>query len=260
MGFGALGGVAALSIIFLLTALLYASVGFGGGSTYIALLALAETDYRILPVIALLCNIIVVIGGTLRFHLRHLVEWSRIWPILMLSVPAAWAGGRVEIEQSNFLVLLGLSLTIAAILLIVEPLLQERGRDQLKWAQASWFAPLAGTGIGFLSGMVGIGGGIFLAPILLLLNWADSRRIAATASVFILVNSLGGLTGQLMKPGWHQSGLDLSSYWPLFLMVFIGGQFGSYLASKRLPERWIKVLTAMLVFYVAIRIFVQQIH
>ncbi len=252
-------GTAGLALLFLFTAALYASVGFGGGSTYIALLALVDFDYRALPIIALLCNIIVVIGGTLRFQKRGLIPWQKIWPILILSVPAAWIGGRIIIDRDSFLVLLGISLAIASLLLVIEPLFRERKHaHQLQWPQKSWFTPFTGGAIGFLSGMVGIGGGIFLAPILLLTNWSDSRRIAATASVFILVNSVSGLAGQLMKSPWEQGSVVLLPYWPLFLGVLIGGQIGSFLASKALPELWIKRLTALLILYVAIRILWQQ--
>lgn len=248
-------GIAWLAILFALSAALYASVGFGGGSTYIALLALADVDYRVLPIIALLCNIIVVTGGTLRFVARGLIDWQRIWPILILSVPAAWIGGRIAIAREDFLILLGLSLLVAAALLLIEPLLRQTDYAKAsRTAQSRWFAPAVGTGIGFVSGMVGIGGGIFLAPVLLLTNWADSRRIAATASLFILVNSVSGLAGQLMKSGWEQGTAALISYWPLFLAVLVGGQIGSIMASKAMPEVWIRRLTALLILYVAIRI------
>ena len=96
-------GIFGLAILFALTAALYASVGFGGGSTYIALLALAALDYRALPIIALLCNIIVVTGGAIRFQIRELIDWPRIWPILIMSVPAAWLGGHMVIGQKNLL-------------------------------------------------------------------------------------------------------------------------------------------------------------
>ncbi|AMO71535.1 sulfite exporter TauE/SafE family protein [Sphingorhabdus sp. M41] len=252
MGFSILG----LALLFALTAALYASVGFGGGSTYIALLALAALDYRALPVIALLCNIIVVTGGTIRFQSRGLIDWVKISPILLLSVPAAWLGGRMVLEQDSFMLLLGLSLAAASILLIIEPFIKRAGDSAPdgQWTDHRLFAPAVGSGIGFLSGMVGIGGGIFLAPILLLSRWADSRRIAATASVFILVNSIAGLAGQLMKSGWSSGSEAIFAYWPLFLGVLLGGQVGSILASKALPEIWIRRLTALLILYVAVRI------
>lgn len=249
-------GIFGLALLFALTAALYASVGFGGGSTYIALLALAALDYKALPVIALLCNIIVVTGGTLRFQWRGLIDWPKIWPILLLSVPAAWLGGRMVLEQQSFMLLLGLSLAAAGLLLIIEPFIKRAG-DSVRngqWTGHRLFAPAIGTGIGFLSGMVGIGGGIFLAPILLLTRWSDSRRIAATASVFILVNSIAGLSGQLMKSGLSSGGEAILAYWPLFVGVLLGGQIGSILASKALSEIWIRRLTALLILYVAVRI------
>lgn len=250
--------VLGLAVLFFLTAALYASVGFGGGSTYIALLALADFDYRILPIIALLCNIIVVVGGTLRFQARGLIDWQRVGPIVLLSVPAAWIGGLIAIEKNLFLLMLAFSLLLAALLLLLEPLLKGAGRSVSGWNNNKWFPPFIGTGIGFLSGMVGIGGGIFLSPVLLLINWADSRRIAATASVFILVNSIAGLAGQMMKSGIDPGGEVLFEYWPLFIGVLAGGQIGSVLASRKLPEIWIRRLTAVLIFYVSIRILWQQ--
>ncbi|MEW4466740.1 sulfite exporter TauE/SafE family protein [Parasphingorhabdus sp. JC815] len=246
-------------MLFALTAALYASVGFGGGSTYIALLSLADFNYRVLPIIALLCNIIVVIGGTWRFQKRKLIDWRRIAPIFLLSVPAAWVGGRLLIDKESFLILLSLSLAIAGLLLLAEPTFRrEVLASKAHWTQGSWFAPVLGAGIGFLSGVVGIGGGIFLAPILLLTNWADSRKIAATASVFILVNSISGLAGQSMKVDWETAADILIGSWPLFIAVLLGGQIGSFMASKTLPEIWIKRLTAMLILYVAARIIWQQ--
>lgn len=249
-----------LAFLFFAAAGLYAAVGFGGGSTYIALLALSGMDYTLIPLIALTCNIIVVSGGTLRFQLRKLVDWPRIWPLLLLSVPAAWLGGLLAIDRELFLLLLGGSLAMAGLLLLMESWLRSTTLPSMRnMSQRTWFLPVTGAAIGFLSGMVGIGGGIFLAPILLLSNWADSRRVAATASLFILVNSISGLTGQLAKSDWGQGGLDIMSYWPLFVAVFLGGQIGSHLASKSLPEIWIKRLTAVLVLYVALRIFWQQL-
>ncbi|MEO9633795.1 MAG: sulfite exporter TauE/SafE family protein [Parasphingorhabdus sp.] len=252
MDFAILG----LAIVFALAAALYASVGFGGGSTYIALLALSALDYRALPIIALLCNIIVVSGGTLRFQSRGLIDWRRILPILLLSVPAAWLGGRLVVAEGSFMILLGLSLAAAAILLMIEPFIKRAGdiTGNGRWTGHRLFAPVTGTAIGFLSGIVGIGGGIFLAPILLLTRWADSRRIAATASLFILVNSIAGLGGQLAKSGLNIGTEAVIAYWPLFLAVLLGGQIGSYLASKALPEIWIRRLTAVLILYVAIRL------
>ena len=240
-----------LALSFFVTAALYASVGFGGGSTYIALLALAELDYRLLPVVALVCNIIVVTGATVRFQAAGLIEWRRVLPILALSVPFAWAGGRFAIEREWFLTLLGATLLLSALVMVAQPWLTMASGQRV--SKARGFAPLAGAGIGFLSGLVGIGGGIFLSPLLHLVRWASPRAIAATASVFILVNSIAGLAGQLAKTGAAVAE-PLSSFWPLFVAVLVGGQIGSHLASRRLPESWIRIGTAVLIVYVALRL------
>lgn len=241
-----------LATLFFLTAALYATVGFGGGSTYNAVLALAGTDYRILPAIALVCNIIVVTGGTIRFARAGLIPWRRIWPILVLSAPMAWLGGITPVPQHVFIGLLGVSLLIAGLLMLLQREIEggeERGR--------AWHAPAIGGGIGFLSGIVGIGGGIFLAPLLHVLRWDGAKRIAATASVFILVNSITGLAGQLMKLGDSGRARDLLEYWPLMIAVFVGGQIGSIASLKLLSPQIVRRLTALLVLYVAVRLLIQ---
>ncbi|RVT40842.1 sulfite exporter TauE/SafE family protein [Sphingobium algorifonticola] len=238
-----------LALLFGLTAALYAAVGFGGGSTYNALLALWGVDYRILPAIALLCNIIVVTGGSIRFARAGLVPWRRLWPILMLSAPLAWLGGRTPISESLFTGLLGLSLLIAGLLLLFQP---ER-RDDLPDSQSRIVTPLIGAGVGLLSGLVGIGGGIFLAPVMHLIGWARAKRIAACASVFILVNSIAGLAGQIMKIADPVLEAELLSYWPLGLAVLIGGQLGSIIGIRLLPASLVRRVTAVLILYVAVR-------
>ncbi|WP_373487925.1 sulfite exporter TauE/SafE family protein [Blastomonas sp.] len=233
---------------FALTALLYASVGFGGGSTYNALLVLADTDYRLLPSIALVCNIIVVTGGTIRFAQAGAVPWRPLLPILLLSAPCAWAGGRLPVEKSLFIALLGIALLLAGLLMLAQraPKASADSKPRLPWIGI----PI-GMGVGFFSGIVGIGGGIFLAPVLHLLRWASARPIAASASLFILVNSLAGLIGQVMKQDAAATIGQISGYWPLFAAVFVGGQIGSIAGAHILPHSVIRIGTAILILYVA---------
>ena len=240
---------------FALTALLYASVGFGGGSTYNALLVLAETDYRLLPAIALICNLIVVTGGTFRFARAGQVPWKPLWPILLLSAPCAWAGGRLPVDKPLFVALLGSALLVAGLLMLLqrEPKEGQGGRSRLNWLGV----PI-GMGVGFFSGIVGIGGGIFLAPVLHLLRWASARQIAASASVFILVNSLAGLAGQLMKQDAAATPAAVAAYWPLFVAVLIGGQIGSFAGVRLLPQKVIRMGTAALILYVAAQLLWQR--
>lgn len=233
---------------FFATALLYAIVGFGGGSTYTALLALVGTDYRILPFVSLVCNVIVVTGGTVRYARAGLLDWRKVLPLVLASAPMALLGGLTPIKQPLFTAVLGLSLLVAGALL----LLQREPKIEVKSKAPNRFADAAiGGGIGYLSGLVGIGGGIFLAPVLHLMRWGEARQIAATASFFILVNSLSGLVGQSIKLGNNDSFGDLLPFWPLAVAVLIGGQIGSWAGVKLLPQVLVRRATGVLIVYVA---------
>jgi len=241
-----------LAVAFAITAALYASVGFAGGSTYNALLALAGVDYRVFPLVALACNLIVATGGTIRFARAGLVPWRRLVPLLALSVPAAWIGGMLPLSKQLFLWLLGASLLVASGLLLVHP---EREQEERR---VGWVGVAAAGPIGLLSGVVGVGGGIFLAPLLHLTGWDRAKRVAAAASVFILANSIAGIGGQLTKiagrPDLAQAAL---SYWPLGLAVLVGGHAGSRLGVELLSPIWLRRLTGLLILYVAARLLFQ---
>jgi uncharacterized protein len=238
-----------LGAAFFLTALLYASVGFGGGSTYTALLVLAGADYRVLPVVALACNIIVVTGGSIRFARAGLVPWRRVMPLIAVSVPLAFLGGRMPIREATFLLLLGTSLLAAGALLVF----QQPARDPAPATPQPMIDAALGGSVGFLSGLVGIGGGIFLSPIQHLMRWAGPRQIAATASVFILVNSIAGLAGQLTKSGAVELA-GLGAWWPLFAAVLIGGQIGSHAGIRLFSGPQVRRATGILIVAIAIQL------
>jgi uncharacterized protein len=245
------GHLLVLVLAFALTAALYASVGFAGGSTYNALLALAGVHHRVFPLVALACNLIVATGGTIRFGRAGLVPWRRLLSILALSMPAAWIGGMLPVSKQLFLWLLGASLLVASALLLVQP--ERDGPARMRWLGAASAAP-----IGLLSGVVGIGGGIFLAPLLHLTGWDRAKRVAAAASVFILANSVAGIGGQLTKiAGQPELAAAALDYWPLALAVLLGGQLGSRLGVKLLSPVWLRRLTGLLILYVAIRLLFQ---
>jgi uncharacterized membrane protein YfcA len=240
----------ALAPLFFVTALLYAAVGFGGGSTYSALLVLAGSDYRAVPVVSLGCNILVVSVGSWRFARSGHVDWRRIWPLLALSVPLAWVGGRLAVAEPVFVGLLALSLFAAGLLVLWPPRWQRDGPPRL---ESRWVHAVAGGALGFLAGLVGIGGGIFLAPLLYLLRWGTPRAIAGTSAVFILANSISGLAGQLVKDQ-AAAGAFLAAHWPLFPAVLTGGLIGSTFGSSRLDPKYVRILTALLILYVAVRL------
>lgn len=248
----------ALAALFFATAALYASVGFGGGSTYTALLVLTDTDYRLIPVIALICNILVVSGNTLRYQRESLINWPALWPLCALSVPMSWLGGWLDISETLFLGLLWIALAIAGLRLLgfSKTTIHKRAARVLPLP-----ATLAlGGGIGFYAGLVGIGGGIFLAPILYIMHWGKSREIAAACSVFILANSLAGLAGHVTKLSSTQELGGVMPYWPVVPAVLIGGFIGNYLGVFKISELWLKRLTGLLILIVAARLAVKWIN
>lgn len=242
-----------LAAAFFITALLYAAVGFGGGSTYIALLLLSGVSYAVLPSIALICNIIVVSGGAYHAARAGHLNLRRAAPFVALSVPLAFLGGLIAVPLALFTALLAGALLLAGLrLALIRPL-----ADQSMTARenAALIGLPIGGALGFLSGMVGIGGGIFLAPILYFLRWDGPKPIAATCSLFILVNSLAGLAGQMTKLGAAGQISDVLAFWPLMLAVLLGGQIGAMGAHGWLDRALIQRLTAGLILFVAARLF-----
>lgn len=239
-----------LLIAFFIIALVYSSVGFGGGSSYLALLAVMTVSFEILRPTALLCNIVVVTGGTFIFFREGLVDLKKNWPFLLFSVPMAFVGGYLPIKQSTFFLLLALALIAASILLWFQNSWLKKPETPSMFVDHFLIKITLGSFIGLLSGMVSIGGGIFLSPALHLLRWDDARKISALASLFILVNSISGLAGQLAR----QPHLDWKFIAPLLIAVLAGGQLGSRLGAKWFNEIYIKRITALLIFLAGINI------
>ena len=238
-----------LSIFFFITAILYSSVGFGGGSTYLALLLIWDIPYYIFPVIALLCNIIVVTSNSFNYIRAGNHNLKLLFPFLLGSIPLAFIGGTLSIEKEIFEILLFLVLSVAGLLLLKNnKSYQEKSFKIKKLNRFKSFS--IGSLLGLISGIVGIGGGIFLSPILFLLRADKPKIIATTASLFILINSISGILGQLTKKIVFK---EIINYWPLFLTVLIGGLIGNYLNLKFFSSRMLAIITSLLVIFVAVR-------
>ena len=238
-----------LATLFLVTAVLYSSVGFGGGSTYLALLLIWGMPYFIFPVIALSCNIIVVSGNCFNYIRAGNLNLKLLIPYLIGSIPLAFIGGSLPIEKRLFEILLFLVLAIAGTLL----LLNFRSYDDREQSYQKIPIPIAiliGGVLGFISGVVGIGGGIFLSPILFLIKAGRPKHIVTAASLFILINSVFGIIGQLTK---NAVLTEIPNYWYLLVAVLIGGLVGNFLNLKVFPTRILALVTSCLVLFVAIR-------
>ena len=241
-----------LPVIFFITAALYASVGFGGGSTYNAVLILSGADFRIVPLIALACNILVVTGNVIRYGRTGNLNWRALLPALALSVPLAWLGGRVPVSEFVFSALLGVTLLLTGLSMLF----------QNRWKRPAGETPSSrtlillpvGAGAGFLAGLVGIGGGIFLAPVLYWIRWSHEKAIAAACSLFILLNSLSGLAGQATKLS-NVGTLQLATpYLPLLPAVLVGGWIGNRFGVLKMQPAHLRMGTAILILIVAVRL------
>ena len=238
-----------LSILFFVTAILYASVGFGGGSTYLALLLLWGVPYFIFPVIALSCNIIVVSGNCFNYIRTGNLNLKLLIPYLIGSIPLAFIGGSLSIGKEFFEILLFVVLTVAGVLLLFKFKSYDEKVEIFRKIPIIVSILIGGT-LGFVSGIAGVGGGIFLSPILFLLRAGKPKHIVTAASLFILINSLSGIIGQLTKTTVLS---EIQNYWFLFLAVLIGGQIGNFLNLKIFPTRLLALVTAGLVLFVAAR-------
>lgn len=244
-----------LVFAFVLTAAIYASAGFGGGSTYTALLAVSGAPFYVVPVVSLLCNICVVTGNTIRYFGAKLIAFADVWPLFILSIPAAFIGGRLDVSETVFIGLLCLALLIAGIRLLFSQAETDSPQGELRHKPA--ICALIGGAIGFFSGIVGIGGGIFLAPVLYKFRWGQAQEIAAACSVFILVNSVSGLGGQIAKVSELNLAPEIFPYTSLILAVLVGGTVGNVMSIKFLEPRTLRRITGLLILAVTIRLTIK---
>ena len=239
-----------LLILFFTIATVYASAGFGGGSSYLAVMALFAIPMQTMRSTSLMCNIVVVLGGTYILWKSGYLNFKKILPLSIASIPMTFLGGMMPLKEHTFFVLLGFSLILAALLMFFQKTINSESQSHKVSENLIGLSGIGGA-IGFLSGMVGIGGGIFLSPILNLIKWDTPKNIAATASFFILVNSISGLVGQLIQ---NKFTLDWQFALPLMFAVLLGGQLGSRFSDIKLDQKWVRQITAALVFYAGINI------
>jgi uncharacterized protein len=242
-----------LCFSFFAIALLYSSVGFGGGSSYLAVMSISffALPFQQIKIFALICNILVVSGSSYRFYKLGFLDFRKIIPLILISIPAVFFGSKLLLSERIFFIYLGFSLILVAIILWFQEKIIKTSYNAIERPLNTYISMAIGGVIGFFSGMVGIGGGIFLSPILFFVNWDRAKKIAATASVFILVNSISGLfsisSNVLNK-------ISLPTISALSISVIFGGWIGSNIMTKRFSTEIIQKVTAVLIFIASLNI------
>lgn len=222
--------------LFFLVAMLYASVGHGGASGYLALFALLGVAQSGVVPIALILNLLVAVLGWIVYTRRGYFSASLLLPFVIGSVPAAFLGGRIQLSSTIFSLVLGVTLVLAALRMLLLREVQPVSNNTVTRQRQVWSVVL-GVILGFLAGMVGIGGGVFLSPILLFLGWADVKQTAAVSSAFIALNSLSGLAGHLLRGSVPAGPMVL-----LGVVVLAGGFAGSLSGSRHVRPRHLQTL------------------
>ena len=233
--------------LFFIIATLYSSIGFGGGSSYIALLLVIQFPFEHMPMLALICNLIVVSSGAYYYIRNKHAQWKLLLPFIITSIPCAFIGGTLIIEKHNFKMILATCLLLASLRMLFS--------KKLAFSKPTipnlWISCSIGALLGLISGIVGIGGGIFRSPILYNLKWGKPKQISTVCCLFIFFNSIAGIFGQLQK---QTAEYFLLEYWPLAFAVFVGAQLGSYLGAVKLRPRTVELTTGILIFFVSLRI------
>jgi len=228
-----------------LVAFLYSSVGHGGASGYLALMAIFAISPDVMKPTALLLNLFVSLTSFIQFYRGRHFNWKIFLPFAIASVPMAFVGGLISIDAGVYKKILGLLLLIPIIRFLFFANLKQ---SELKKSNTV-LSLFIGAAIGFLSGLIGIGGGIILSPVLLLLKWTDMKQTAAISALFIFVNSLAGLGGQLTK------GIQFSPdmYWYV-AVAFVGGVLGAYFGSLRFKQTILKYMLALVLALAAYKL------
>jgi len=235
-----------IAILFFAGAALYASVGHAGASAYLAVMGLYNFTPAAMKPTALALNVLVAAVATFKFYRAGLFSWKLFWPFAVVSVPAAFIGGATTLPARWYKVVVGIVLLYGAIWMI---------RSSLKPLNVTahppplWAAIVAGLTIGFLSGLTGVGGGIFLSPLLLYMGWAETRATSGVAAPFILVNSIAGLLGHF------SSVAELPPSIPMWgVAVVLGGWLGASYGSKRAPAPVLRQLLALVLVVASVKL------
>lgn len=232
---------------FFLIAVLYSTVGHAGASGYLAMMVLLSFPPDVMKPAALVLNIVVAMAASYRFYVAGHFSWRLFWPFAVTSVPLAYLGGGLALDSHVYRTLVGIALVSSAAYIAIR--YRAPGDDETGIRMPGIpISLIVGGVIGFVSGLTGVGGGIFLSPALVMARWSGLRQTSAIAALFILVNSVSGLVGHLQKSGAVPEGLPV---WGL--MVLAGGFLGSSLGATRINSPILRVLLGIMLFFAGIK-------
>ena len=231
--------------LLLVVAFLYSSVGHGGASGYLALMTLYAFPVDIMRPAALVLNLLVSLIAFAEYYRGGYFRWNLFWPFAVASVPAAFLGGLSSIDTALYKKILGVLLLFSVIRLLVP------GGSEKKQVKdpALWLSLIIGSIIGYLSGLIGIGGGIILSPVILIFHWADMKQTAAVSALFIFVNSLAGLAGLYT----HLPGVSLQ-LWLIIGLAFTGGLAGSWTGAMKVQQHVLRKILALVLLLASFKL------
>ncbi|MBI5215446.1 MAG: sulfite exporter TauE/SafE family protein [Ignavibacteriae bacterium] len=232
--------------VFFIVAALYSSVGHGGASGYLAILSMFAVAHKEMSTTALMLNIVVA-SIAFVFYLRagHF-SWKLTLPFFLSSIPLAFLGGMLDVSAKSYTILLALALLFASYRLIIHVEAKEKTSQTIPSLSV---ALLAGAIIGLVSGIVGVGGGIFLSPLILLMGWATAKQTSATAALFIVVNSVAGLLGRQVEGNFV-----VGNFLPFLLAAILGGVIGSQLGATKFSSLWLRRILGVVLIIAALKL------
>lgn len=239
--------IASNALLFFLIALIYSSAGFGGGSSYLAILSQFPYSSNFVRFTGLSCNAVVTTVGTFNFYKKGWIVWKPLLALLACSIPFCIWSSSWRLETQSYFITLGFCLMVAGLAMLFQ---RQSNADENKTIRNPWWLYIVCAAIGLLSGYTGIGGGVYLSPLLHLIRWGTAKHIAAACSAFILINSIAGLMVQLINNSitWQTDQL-----W-LLLAVLFGGLIGSRMSSSIFSQTTVRYITSGIIIFAAVRI------
>lgn len=233
-----------VAILFFVIAFMYSSVGLGGGSSYTAVMSLLGFSVAVIPMVSLVLNVLVTTAGSINFIRKRHARFGLISPFLISSIPMAYVGGMLKLPTTIFFWILFVSLIFVIFRIYFWS--EVRLVYSLSAKQKIIISLAAGSVLGFIAGVVGIGGGIYLVPLIIMLGLGTAKEAAACGAIFVWLNSVSGLVARL-----QYNMINLFDYLPLIIAVIIGGSLGSFMGASRFTAKQVEKILGIVIIVAA---------